>query len=81
VSIAFLMCPANHGGTHYDVENFVKPVADGVAMGLWGDLEAVRADAKVRFDAEDSVFQSLYVEHRPVESPDAEGVYVLVSPF
>jgi len=81
LSIAFLMCSENHGNREYDIENFVKPVIDGIAMGLWGDLDAVRNDSSVRFDADDSVFRSLYFEDCPVESPNAEGVYIAVFPL
>lgn len=80
-SVAFLMHPVNHGNREYDIENFVKPVIDGIAMGLWDDLDRVRDEPSARFDEDDTVFRSLYFEDCPVESPDAEGVYIAVFPF
>ena len=79
VSIAFFICPANHWSHRYDIENFVKPVIDGVAMGLWGDLDRVRTDPAALFDADDSVFRSIYVEVCDVEDSLAEGAFVTVS--
>ncbi len=81
ISVAFMMCSENHGGRDYDIENFVKPVIDGVAMGLWGNLDAVRNDPSLRFDADDSVFSSIYLQNCPVTLPDAEGVYIVVAPW
>ena len=81
LSVAFLMHPVNHGNREYDIENFVKPVIDGIAMGLWGDLDAVRNDSSARFDADDSVFSSVYLENCPVENPAAEGVCIVVAPL
>lgn len=76
-----MMCAENHGGRDYDIENFVKPVIDGVAMGLWGNLDAVLNDPSPRFDADDSVFGSVYLENCPVEASDVEGVYIVVAPL
>lgn len=79
ISIAFLMCPSNHGNRAFDIENFVKPVVDGTAMGLWGDIERVRADPNARFDADDSIFRSIYLEDHRVPNPTKEGVFISVS--
>ena len=71
----------NHDGREYDIENVVKPVIDGIAMGLWGDLDAVRKHSSAPLNANDSVFRSLYFEDSTVEAPGAEGVYIAVFPL
>lgn len=45
------------------------------------DLARVRDEPSARFDADDSVFRSIYLEDCPVESPDTESVYISVFPL
>jgi len=79
ISIAFLMCPSNHRNRAFDMDNSVKPVIDGIAMGLWGDIERVRADPNAHFDADDSIFRSIYLDDHRIPNPTDEGVFVSVS--
>ena len=79
IALEFRFHPANHGNLALDVENFVKPVVDAFAGGLFVepgmDLEAIE-----RWDFPDSNFRTLLI-HRADDPPsrDREGVHIFVS--
>lgn len=80
VSLAMRFCPALHGNrSDFDVENFVKPVLDGLAAGLFcppdQDPRAIG-----RFNYDDSGFSTLFIHRLPdAPHPDDEGVAIRVS--
>ena len=81
ISLAFRFHPGFHGvpNRSLDVENFVKPVLDAVAAGLFCAPD-ILPDAIPRWDYDDSNFSTLFV-HRLPATPDsgAGGVAVFVS--
>ena len=81
ISLAFRFHPGFHGGPNQklDVENFVKPVLDAVAAGLFCDAETDPHSID-RWDFDDSNFNTLFV-HRLPNTTDSrkEGVAVFVS--
>lgn len=79
ISLALRFCPALHGNRALDVENFVKPVLDGLAAGLFSPPEQ---DPRLirRFDYDDSNFSTLFIHCLPdAARPDGEGVVISVS--
>jgi hypothetical protein len=78
ISVAFFLAPGNHGNRSCDIENFVKPVVDGATMGLWGESNP-QDNSPCRYDADDSVFAAMYLQHCPIVDRRAEGVFVTVS--
>lgn len=79
ISLALRFCPAPHGNRPLDVENFVKPVLDGLAAGLFSppgqDPRAIE-----RFNYDDSNFSTLFIHRLPdAARPDDEGVAISVS--
>ena len=73
------LLPALHGNRALDVENFVKPVLDGLAAGLFSspgqDPWAIK-----RFDYDDSNFSTLFIHRLPdAARPEDEGVAISVS--
>ena len=79
ISLAMRFCPALHGNRALDVENFVKPVLDGLAAGLFcppgQDPRLIK-----RFDYDDSNFSTLFIHRLPdAVRPADEGVAIGVS--
>lgn len=79
ISLNFRFCPARHGNQPLDVENFVKPVLDGLAAGLFSPPgQDPRAIERFKFD--DSNFSTLFIHRLPdATRPDDEGVAISVS--
>ena len=68
-----------HGYTPLDVENFLKPVVDALAAGLFCD-NATDPGRIAKWDYDDSNFDTLLI-HRLPDAPrrDGEGVAICVS--
>ncbi len=79
VALRFQWPSRSHGSQPLDVENFVKPVLDAAAAGLFCPT-TVDPDSIVRWDYDDSNFRTLLV-HRLPDATEAgdEGVALLVS--
>ena len=79
ISVGFSFNPRNHGYQPLDVENFVKPVIDALAAGLFCDQETDPSNIQ-RWDYDDSNFNTLLV-HRlfDASNPRDEGIAVCVS--
>lgn len=79
VSIGFRFNAANHGNQPLDVENFLKPVVDALAAGLFcGDSDDPRRIR--RWDYDDSNFDTLLIHRLPdAPTPQGEGVAICVS--
>ena len=80
ISLTLRFCPSLHGHrSDLDVENFVKPVLDGLAAGLFSppgqDPRAIE-----RFNYDDSNFSTLFIHRLPdATRPEDEGVAISVS--
>ena len=79
VSLALRFCPALHGNRDLDVENFVKPIIDATAAGLFMPPSDEPA-AIERWDFDDSNFNTLLIHRLPdTQDRDAEGVAIFIS--
>lgn len=79
VTLEFRFHADNHGNQKLDVENYVKPVVDAVAAGLFVD-EQKDLSGIGTWDFPDSNFRTLLI-HRAADPGDrhGEGVHVSVS--
>ena len=79
ISLGMTFNLKNHYYQKFDVENFVKPVLDAVAAGLFCDENTDPQDID-RWDFDDSNFRTLLI-HRLPDTPDPrqEGVAISVS--
>ena len=79
VSIGFAFNAANHGSQPLDVENFLKPVVDALAAGLFCDNATDPRNIRT-WNYDDSNFDTLLI-HRLPDAPrrDGEGVAICVS--
>lgn len=80
VSLGFAFHPKNHGNQRQmDVENFVKPVVDALAAGLFCPPEQNLQDI-ARWEFDDSNFNTLLI-HRLEDAPrpEDEGIAIGVS--
>lgn len=77
ISLSMKFCPLIHGHRELDVDNFLKPLLDGIAAGLFCDTEI---DSIEYFGFDDSNFIKLYVERLSnTLRPDEEGVIITIS--
>lgn len=78
VSLSFFFSVPLRGRRSFDAENFIKPVLDGIAKGLFAkDWHKECGQAKTRFNEDDSVFRQVYFERHDVKDSH-EGVFVTV---
>ena len=79
ISLALKFCPGNHGHQPLDAENFLKPIIDAIAAGLFCDTLTDPATIE-SWDFDDSNFNTLLV-HRLPDTADAaaEGIAAFVS--
>ena len=79
ISLSFRFHPGNHGNRPLDVENFVKPVVDALAAGLFCPAEQNPQDIKGwKFD--DSNFNTLLLRRlEDAQSREDEGIAICVS--
>jgi hypothetical protein len=78
VSLSFFFSVPLRGKRSFDVENFIKPVLDGIAKGLFArDWDKERGQAKIKFNEDDSVFRQVYFERHDIKD-SCEGVFVTV---
>ena len=60
-----------------DIENYIKPIFDGVAAGLFCEKDV---DKFVSFKFDDSNFVNLYIERLPDAKIDSdEGVIITIA--
>ncbi len=79
ISIGFRFNAANHGNQPLDVENFLKPVVDALAAGLFCD-DATDPRRIGRWNYDDSNFDTLLIHRLPdAPTPQGEGVAICVS--
>lgn len=78
VSLSFFFSVPLRGKRSFDAENFIKPVLDGIAKGLFAkDWNKECGQAKIKFNEDDSVFRQVYFERHDVKDSH-EGVFVTV---
>ncbi len=86
VSIGLRFHADNHGGqtdvhgrAKLDAENFIKPIVDAIAAGLFSD-DSLDLNSIERWDYDDSNFNTLLI-HRldDPQAPPDEGVIICVS--
>lgn len=76
ISLNMRFYPNNHPGK-FDIDNFVKPILDGIAAGLFCD-RGMDPSSFERFNFDDSNFKHLYVERlRDTTNPKEEGVAIV----
>ncbi len=79
ITLAFSFHPPNHGAQRLDVENFVKPVIDALAAGLFCPAQMNPRDI-LRWDYDDSNFNTLLIRRLPdATTMGTEGVALSVS--
>ena len=79
VSLGLRFCLALHGGRPLDVENFIKPILDATAAGLFMP-DSQNPAAVERWDFDDSNFNTLLIHRLPdTQHPESEGVAIFVS--
>lgn len=86
ISIGFVFHRSNHGGqvnrrgqARLDVENFVKPVVDAIAAGLFCPASAEPQNIK-SWCYDDSNFNTLLIHRLPdAQTPCDEGIAISVS--
>ncbi|MCY4474049.1 MAG: hypothetical protein OXC83_01275 [Chloroflexi bacterium] len=79
ITLGMSFCPGLHGGRDLDIENFVKPIVDALAAGLFCAPETEPAEIQ-RFDYDDSNFNTLLIHRLPdTAHRDQEGVAIHVS--
>jgi len=77
ISIGMRFYPQKHGYGDLDIENYIKPILDGVAKGIFCDSEALRID---KFNFDDSNFVHLYIERLPdAKIENEEGIVITIS--
>ena len=81
ISLALKFYPGYHGGSaqRLDVENFIKPIIDAIAAGLFCDTHTDTSKIE-RWDFGDSNFNTLFVHRFPdTGDPEAEGIATYIS--
>ena len=79
ITLSLSFHPANHGNRDLDVENFVKPILDALAAGLFCDPQTDPKDIK-KWDYDDSNFNTLLIHRLPnADVRDKEGIAICVS--
>ena len=81
ISLALKFCPGYHGGggQRWDVENFIKPIIDAIAAGLFC---AAQTDPSMinSWNFDDSNFTTLLIHRLPdTADRDAEGTAMFIS--
>ena len=78
ISLSFFFYRPFHRNMDFDVENFIKPVIDGLTKGLFcTNWEQEKTQGNIRFNEDDSIFRKVYFERFDVDEPK-EGVYITV---
>lgn len=80
VSLGMRFHTKNHGDGQIDVDNFIKPILDGIAAGLFCDENDDLSIINSYNQFDDSNFRHLYVERIVNNEPQKEeGVSIVVS--
>ena len=81
IVLVFSFHPESHWNQQLDVENYVKPVIDATAAGLFCDQDKQPEDIS-SWNYPDYNFKTLMIRRLPdIKSAEAEGVNILVFPY
>lgn len=79
VSLSFFFSAPLRGKSSFDAENFIKPILDGIAKGLFAkDWPCERNQDRIRFNEDDSIFRHVYFERHDIKDSRKESVFVTV---
>ena len=79
ITLSLSFHPANHGNRDLDVENFVKPILDALAAGLFCDPQT-DTNKITKWDYDDSNFNILLIHRLPnADVRDKEGIAICAS--
>ena len=79
ISLALRFHLGNHGNRKLDAENFVKPIVDAIAAGLFCS-NSTEPRSIQRWDFDDSNFNTLLIHRLPdARTPADEGIAISVS--
>ena len=79
ITLSFSFHPVNHGNQRSDVENFIKPILDALAAGLFCDPQTDPNDI-TRWNYNDSNFNTLLIRRLPdATDRDKEGIAICAS--
>ena len=77
--MSFKFNPKKHGNQRLDVENYVKPVVDAIAAGLFCPPETEPKNI-TNWNYDDSNFNTLLIHRLPdANDPQSEGIAVCIS--
>ena len=84
ITLQFRFCERQHPDHEGDLDNYVKPVLDGLAAGLFlcndkDPRELPRGKWTKAEGVDDSGFRTLLIRHLYVNSKEEEGVRIFVS--
>ena len=77
ISLSFRFSPSLHGNAKLDVENYMKPILDGIAAGLFCEIKQDPFQI-TKFDYDDSNFERLYIEKLKDCNPTDEGIMISI---
>ena len=81
LSITFFFSKELRGNRKFDLDNYVKPVIDGIAKGLFSkDWKPEEKQKKVRFNEDDSIFKKIYLESHEIKGKKEE-VHITIWPL
>lgn len=79
ITLSLSFHPANHGNRRTDVDNFVKPIIDALAAGLFCDPQT-NPNNIPHWNYNDSNFNTLLIHRLPdATAPDKEGIAICAS--
>ena len=78
ITLSLSFHPANHGSQRSDVDNFVKPIIDALAAGLFCDPQTAPNDIP-HWNYDDSNFNTLLIHRLPdATARDKEGIAIAI---
>lgn len=79
ITLSLSFHPANHGNRDLDVENYVKPILDALAAGLFCEPQTAPHNI-AHWNYDDSNFNTLLIHRLPnAAAPDQEGIAICAS--
>ena len=79
ITLALSFHPANHGNRPLDAENFIKPILDALAAGLFCNPNTAPHSIS-HWNYDDSNFKTLLIHRLPdAASRELEGIAICVS--
>ena len=77
ISLSLRFHPPSHHNRKLDVDNFIKPILDGIAAGLFCAIEQDPTQI-TKFDYDDSNFNRLYIEKLFTDNKAEEGIVITI---